>query len=332
MRKSIYSKNEIFKNCYNKISSQIKEGVKVENLPSNLENEFLPNEIKLLIQDLGSLKYFKKVDKVQIVYRILSIIVLLQFIINFLLVIFFASLAKDYTTANIDFSYFSMSVFYSLGGLILSILLVINSFWENPISTMLVLISFFFFSQVYNETFIIFKPTSVFYWLPILIFVIVFLLTIRLAFPKRGRMLILLKKLKKNGIDISSIPEELVAYSKQFEESSFLYFHFKVPDPKVLFKNLPYKIKKNPTEDDLMNWVSKKKRNNFILLLLLGIFQLGYLAIFFFAPFDKVDVYQLIQFCLGVGIWIYLFTKRESLKKINKKYISESLLLLKNEN
>jgi len=332
MRKSIYSKNEIFRKCYYKLIALISEGIKVADLPSNLENEFLPNEIKLLLKDLGSVKYFKKVDKVQIVYRILSIIVLLQFIINFLLVVFFASLAKDSTSANIDFNYFSMSVFYSLGGLIIAILLVINSFWENIISTTIVLISFFFFSQIYNDAFIIFKTTSVFYWIPILIFISTFLLTVRLALPKRERMLSLLKRLKKNEIDIFSIPEELSAYSRQFDENNLLSSYSKAPDSKGFFKNLPYKAKKNPTENDLLNWVSKKKRNNFILLILVGIFLLGFLAIFMFAPFEKVDVYQMIQFIFGIGIWIYLFLKRESLRKIDNNYIKEAILSLKGEN
>lgn len=331
MRKSIYSKNEIFKKCYDKVSSLVSEGVKVEDLPSKLEGEYLPNEIKLLIKDLGSVKHFNKVDRIQIIYRILSILVLLQFLINFLLVVFFASLAKDSTSANVDFNYFSMSVFYSLGGLILSILLVVNSFWENVISTTIILISFFFFSQVYNEAFIIFDTTSMFYWVPILIFVSVFLLTARLAFPKRERMLRLMKRLKKYYIEITSIPEELVTYSKQFDETSLLSSYSKVPDSKEFFKNLPYKVKKDPTENELVNWVTKKKRNNFILLLLLGIFLLGYVAIFIFAPFEKVDVSQMIQFFIGVGIWIYLFMKRESLKKINSEYIENALLELKGE-
>ncbi len=94
MRKSIYSKNKIFKKSYDKISSLISKGVKVENLLSILEGEYLPNEIKSFIKDLGSVKYFNKVDRIQIVYRILSIIVLSQFVVNFLLVVFFANLAK----------------------------------------------------------------------------------------------------------------------------------------------------------------------------------------------------------------------------------------------
>jgi len=331
MRKSIYSNNEIFNKCYNKIFSLINEGVEVKDLPSNLENEFLLNEIKLLLKDLGSLKYFKKVDKIQIVYRILSIMVLFQFIINFLFAVSLASLAKDSTSANIDFNYFSISVFYSFSGLIIAILLVINSFWENLISTTIVLISFFFFSQFYNEAFISFKTTSVFYWIPVIIFISTFLLTVRLVFPRRQRMLHLLKLLKKNEIDITSIPEELSIYSKQFSEKSLLSSYSKVPNSQEFFKSLPYKVKKNPTENDLLNWVSKKKRNNFIILVLLGVFLLGYLALFVFAPSEKIDVDQMIQVIVGIGIWIYLFLKRESLNKIDHNYINEAILSLKDK-
>lgn len=331
MRKSIYSKNEIFKKCFEKISSLINEGICVEDLPTKLEDEYLPNESKLFIKDLGSVKYFKKVDRLQIIYRILSIVVLLQFLINFLLVVLFASITKESPTANIDFNYFSMPMLYSLGGLFLSILLVVNSFWENVASTTIVLISFLFFSQVYNEAFIIFETTSFFYWIPIIIFVSVFLLTARLAFPKRERKLILLKRLKKNNIALSSIPEELATYAKQFDDSSLLGSYSKVPDSKEFFKNLPYKTKKNPTEDELFNWVSKKKRNNFLLLLVMGIFLLGYIALSVFAPQEKVDVYLMIQFFLGVALWLYLFMKRESLKKINSEYIENAVLELKGE-
>ncbi len=225
-----------------------------------------------------------------------------------------------------------MSVLYSLCGLILSILLVINSFWENVISSTIVLISFLLFSQIYNDAFIIFQTSSVFYWIPTLIFISTFLLTVRLVFPKRGRLLSLLKQLKKNEIDVFSIPEELSTYSKQFDESGLLSSYSKVPDSKVFFKNLPYKVKMNPKEIDLMYWVSKKKRNNFILLLLLGITSFGYIAILIFVPFEKVDVNQMIQFCLIIGIWVYLFTKRKSLKKIDSEYIKQALLYLKGEN
>ncbi len=332
MRKSIYSENEIFEKCYDRISSLISEDVKVEDLPSKLEEDYLPNEIKLLIKDLGSVKYFKKVDRIQIIYRILSFVVLLQFIINLLLVVFFASLAKDSPTANVDFSYFSMPVFYSLGGLILSVMLVVNSFWENVFSTGIILISFLIFSQVYNDAFVIFETTSMFYWIPVLVFISVFLLTVRLAFPKRERMLLVLRKLKKNGIDISSIPEELVTYAEQFDDSSLLSSYSKAPDSKEFFKNLPYKIKKNPTEDELLNWVIRKRRNNNILIAILGLFLFTMIALIISVGLEKIDVYEIIQMFLGLGGWVYLLLKRESLKKIDTNYINTALGDIKGNN
>ena len=94
MRKSIYYKNKIFIKCYDRISSLISEGVKVENLLSIPEGEYSPNEIKSIIKDHGSVKYFNKVDRIRIVYRILSMIVFSQFVVNFLLIVFFANIAK----------------------------------------------------------------------------------------------------------------------------------------------------------------------------------------------------------------------------------------------
>lgn len=325
MRKSIYTNSEFFSNCYNKICALLNEGTEVDAIPEKLDSEYLPKEIKLLLNDLGLVKHFQKVDKIQIVYRILSIIVFLQFVLNFLFVVFFASLAKDTPSANVDFAFFSIPILLSLVGIFLSILLVINSFWENHISTVIIFISFLFFSQVYTDTFIIFNSTSIFYWVPILIFISTFLLTIRLAQTKRARILRLLKMFKQNGIERSSIPEEFSIHSQNNSESNILKSYSKKPNPKDLFKNLPYKVKKNPTESDLRKWIYKKKINNIILLVLTSILILFIITLIIFSPRKDFNVYEMIQFIFVIACFNYLLLKRNSLNKIDDEYLSNAL-------
>lgn len=329
MRKSIYSSNEIFTACYSKISTLIEGGIKVDELPAKLESEYLPKEIKLFVDDLGLVKSFKKVDNIQILYRILAVIVLLLFIMNFLFVVVFASIAKENPSVKVDFAFFSLPILFSLIGIFISILQVINSFWESPTFSNIILISFFFFSQVYRETFIIFKSTSAFYWLPVIIFVSTFLLTIRLVFPTRERMLRLLKKLRQNGIEISSIHEELSTNIQNQNKTSILKFYEQKPNSKEFFYNLPYKVKKNPTEVELITWVKKKRRNNNIFLALLTIFICAYGVLFAFTPADEINVYEIIQLLLGIVFWIYLFLKRKSIKRIDENYINTALAEMK---
>jgi len=325
MRKSIYTSCEIFKACYKKILSLLVDRIAIEKIPKELESTYLPKETELFLYDLGLLKRFRHVDRIQIFYRILSIIVLLQFIVNFLFLIFFASLANETTSENIDFTFLSMPILLSLVGIAISILLVVNSFWENIISTVIIVISFLGFSQIYNETFIIFKSSTLYYWIPVIFFILAFILTIRIGLPKRERLLRLIKKFKKCGIDISSIPEELAIHSYNKTESNIVKLFSKAPDPKLFFKNLPYKVRQNPTEDDLIKWTTKKKRNNKIFLILTGIFILAIIALIIFAPRNDFSVYEMIQFFFVIGFFIYLFLRRKSLLRIDDKYILDAL-------
>ncbi len=331
MRKSIFTSCEIFITCYKKIQSLLSEGMDIEKVPKELESTYLPKEIKLFLYDLGLLKRFIKVDKIQIVYRILSIIVLLQFLLNFLFLIFFASLANDTSSANVDFTFLSMPILLSLVGIAISTLLVINSFWENIISTVIIFISFLFFSQIYNETFIIFKSSSFLYWIPVVFFLLVFILTIRMGLPKRERLLKLIKKFNKCGMDIASIPEGLAVHSHNKTEFSIFKLFSKAPDPKLFFKNLPYKVMQNPTESELIKWIYKKKRNNKILLVLTGVFILFIIVFIVFNPYNDYSVYEMLQFILVITIFFYLIIKNKSLKNIDDDYISQALINIKNK-
>ncbi len=332
MRKSIHSNIEIFKSSYNKICELVDNHVKVDEIPHRLEAEYLPNEIKELIEDIKRIRTFKKIDKVHIIYRCLSIIVLLLFIANFLLLVSLASLAIKNPTSTTDLSFFSMPILFSLAGIILSIILVINSFWENQFLTGLILISFFFFSQVFTDTFIIFNSSSIFYWLPIMIFIITFFLTVRLALPKRERALRLLKKLDKIGVEISSIPEELFANTSNLNQTGFFESFSRPPNSKAFFKNLPYLVKKNPTSADLINWTQKKKGNNVIFLVLTGVIILLIITLLIIIPLSDFSVYEMIEFISIIAFFLYLFFKRKSLNKIDDSYISNALREIKGIN
>jgi hypothetical protein len=331
MRESIYTNNEVFDNCYKKVLTHLNEGIKAKDIPKKLDSEYIPKEMKQFLIDLGLLKYFRKVDKIQIVYRVVSILVLIQFILNLLFVSFLGQLAIDAPSDNIDYSTFSIPILFSLAGVCISILIVINSFKESIYSTVVIFISLLLLSQVYNDIFIIFKTTSLFYWIPVLIFIAALFLTIRNSLPKRERMLRLLKKFKKCGIEIASIPEELVFHSKEFSESNIFKMYSKEPDPKSFFKNLPYAVIQNPTEPDLRKWLNKKKRNNKILIIVCSIYALFMVVLMFSFSISEIGVYEMIIVLFIIGFIISLFLRRSGINKIDEKYLSEALMNIKNK-
>jgi hypothetical protein len=329
MRKSISSNNQNFKVVYNEICTLINNGIKVDELQEQLEKSYLPNEVKTLLNTLGSVKKFTKVDKIQIIYRIIAFIVLLQFVINLLFLAFLYS-APNIAHANVNNTFLSFPILLSLIGIIISILLVINSVWENSIYAVIVILSFLFYSQVYNDTFIIFKTTSVYYWIPLLFFVLAFLMTLRTMLPQREKILKLLKNLRQNHIEITSIPDELSNEEKGYTWKGIIDSLAKTPNSKNFFANIPYQVKKNPTESDLGKWINKKRRNNKILILIVGITIFVYLSISVFLGIQGFDIYEFLEFLLLIGFLGFLLIKKKSLDKIDNEYVSEYLKDIQN--
>lgn len=207
-RKPINETKERFRIALEEVSDLIVNGTDPSEIPNFLKTEYQEKEIIGLIENFRRLKDFKKVDKISVIYRIITILYFILLIANLYIMIFLFNLQQELTSLETKVD-FAGPAFGSLVGALIFIFVIFNAFKETALGDIFIMLLVSIFSSSALDIFILFKESSIYYWIPIIIYLAIFVLSYRPLRGKRIQLLMFSKQIKKSSLNLEAIFSKL---------------------------------------------------------------------------------------------------------------------------
>jgi len=207
-RKPINETKERFRIALKKVTDLIVNGTDPSDIHNYLKTEYQEKEIIGLIENLRRLKNFKKVDTISVIYRILTILYFILLVVNLYIMTFLFNLQQELTSVETKID-FASPASGSLVGALIFIFVIFNAFKETALGDIFVMLLVSIFSSFAFDIFILFKESSIYHWIPIIIYLAIFVLSFRAIKGKRIELLTFSKQIKKSGLNLEPVFHKL---------------------------------------------------------------------------------------------------------------------------